>query len=474
MWTRGEMNKSRLFSVYLFFLVALTVLATGYGVEYNYEDLGAVGNTGNPDVAIKNGHIMNVTLNKLLPGDVFIVPEGKTYTLLGGILVEKELKEVKIQIDGTLSFTNDRDNWPLNKDGHVMECMDFRKITKSLITSKFQHGKGGGVIDGKGKKWWGAIQYLKNQEDRPRLIHIREVTETIVENIYLKDSPFWTFYAERSDGLTIRYVDVDARWDQANSHTLLDLQAFNTDGFDVTGKNVYIHDCTIWNQDDCIAVKEPASNMLFERISCSGVGLTIGSVGESVVSNITFRDSVLPNTYKGIYIKNRWDDRGAAPLDVASITNILYENITMTAPEQYAIWIGPAQQTGQPCDLDWPYVPKSQCKMTGFQTFANITLKDITIIDPQETPAVIIGNDTNPIQNLVFDNVKVQYTSKYKKTMSHVLKPWGNKYNVNNNVKECKRKGIDGYYLNGCDPVPACFKETSEPPYDPSIIPNLK
>lgn len=146
----------------------------------------------------------------------------------------------------------------------------------------------------------------------------------------------------------------------------------------------------------------------------------------------------------------------------------------MTAPEQYAIWIGPAQQAGQPCDLDWPYMPHSKCQMTGFQTFENITLKDVTIIDPQETPGVIFGNDTNPIKNLVFDNVKVQYSSKLKKTMSHLLKPWGNSYYVRNDVKDCKKKGIQAYYLDGSDPVPACFKPVKEPPYDPSVIPHLK
>ena len=46
-----------------------------------------------------------------------------------------------------------------------------------------------------------------------------------------------------------------ARRTNEDHHGLIDLTAFNTDGFDVTGKNVWIHDCTVWAQDDCIAVK---------------------------------------------------------------------------------------------------------------------------------------------------------------------------------------------------------------------------
>ena len=81
-------------------------------------------------------------------------------------------------------------------------------------------------------------------------------------------------------------------------HTLEDLTAFNTDGFDITGRNVHIHDCRIWNQDDCISVKDGSEDMLFERISASGLGLVIGSIGASRVNNITFRDCQMPNTFK--------------------------------------------------------------------------------------------------------------------------------------------------------------------------------
>ena len=110
------------------------------------------------------------------------------------------------------------------------------------------------------------------------------------------------------------------------------------------GKNVWIHDCTVWNQDDCIAVKvlllmlknyqkrkskgpfqDGSENMLFERITASGVsvhlellfffgklskpwtnssyqiGLTIGSIGSSVVNNITFRCHF--NCFLGAFVK---------------------------------------------------------------------------------------------------------------------------------------------------------------------------
>jgi hypothetical protein len=104
-----------------------------------------------------------------------------------------------------------------------------------------------------------------------------------LEKLFLKDSPFWTFLSGNTDGLIVRNTKIEARITNLQTHTLLDLTAFNTDGIDVTGKNVYIHDTDIWVQDDCISVKDGARDMFFERISCSGVGLVIGSIGSSVV-----------------------------------------------------------------------------------------------------------------------------------------------------------------------------------------------
>lgn len=359
------------------FLSCIAIANAVTAIFKNYESLGAKPDDDSYETALKNGQLMNETLNSLEPGDVFFIPNS-TYTLVGGI-VAQDIFGVTIQIDGTLNFTSDRETWPKNANGDVMECIHLENLKDVLFTSS-----GKGTLNGNGRPWWGAIKFLKYQEDRPRLMHIVTSKNVIIENLLFKDSPFWTFFAEHCDGMIIRYSDVDARWTDQNYHTLLDLQAFNTDGFDVTGHNVYIHDCNIWNQDDCIAVKDDPNgsyDMLFERISCSGLGLVIGSIGTTAVNNITFRDSIMPNTVKGIYMKTRWSDSG--PIGTAaSISNILFENIVISDAQQFPIWIGPAQQTGQPCSLLWPIVEAATCDVTGYLTWTNITLRNITINDP--------------------------------------------------------------------------------------------
>ena len=203
--------------------------------------------------------------------------------------------------------------------------------------------------------------------------------------------------------------------------------------------------------------------MLIERITASGVGLTIGSIGGSAVRNITFRDGFMADTYKasgglrmhartharthhtrphatqarhastharharteharthahshshdqthktstrahahktkthaapffsrrggptwgtstypgpsppspassaltrrqGIYLKFR-DDVGG------SISDVTFEDVRIVRPEQWPIWIGPAQQSDSrrlcaphPCSICWPEDPLAQC-----------------------------------------------------------------------------------------------------------------
>ena len=77
----------------------------------------------------------------------------------------------------------------------------------------------------------------------------------MVENLVFLDSPCWTVNVHRVDGLEVRDCEISARRTDDDHHGIVDITAFNTDGFDVTGRNVWIHDCVVWNQDDCIAVK---------------------------------------------------------------------------------------------------------------------------------------------------------------------------------------------------------------------------
>jgi hypothetical protein len=120
----------------------LSVLALVFGVQVqsaflDFERLGAIPHNRSTAAAIFNGKLLNDTWNNLQPHDIFFVPN-KTFTVMGGIYAGG-WRHNEIRIDGTLAFSDDRDAWPRDSDGHVLECMFLRDIEEVKFTS---NGKG--------------------------------------------------------------------------------------------------------------------------------------------------------------------------------------------------------------------------------------------------------------------------------------------------------------------------------------------
>lgn len=418
--------------------LAVCLLCSAAGRIIHFEsDHGALAEQDDSATWAKNKGAMESALASLQPGDTLLIPN-KTYHIMGGIHVDN-VKDVTIQLDGTLSYATDRKSWP-TEDGsdNVLECFYGQYWENVTFTSS-----GIGTMDGRGATWWGipGIGYLQLGENRPRLLSLNRGKGLLFENILFKDSPYWTFWVTDVDGLEVRNCEINARRDHSkNSHDILELSAFNTDGFDITGKNVWIHDCKIWCQDDCIAAKDGSENMLFERIEASGLGMTVGSIGGSNVRNITFRDIYMKNTVKGIYTKFR----GGAGL----IQDVTFENFVMDSPSQYAIWIGPAQQSdssnpcaAHPCSLCWPQVPGSKCNGVQEAKYINITLKNITVNNAKGSPGVVLAGSQNPMQGVVFEDVKFNNPGK---------SPFSDYYYCQN---------ANGVAKGTTWPVPSCFKD---------------
>lgn len=182
------------------------------------------------------------------------------------------------------------------------------------------------------------------------------------------------------------------------------------------------------------------------------------------VNNVTFRDCLLPNTVKGIYLKTRWDDGSRKHAGFARITNVVYENIIIDRPQQHAIWIGPAQQVGQHCSFLWPQLsPLVSCPMSPYSTWENVTLRNIAITNARGMVGVVMARELNQIKNLVFEDVIVEDNNFWYLTGLHTR-----------------------YYCEGFDtsgnapvavgdtfPVPHCFNKIS-PSADQADDPQLR
>merc|ERR1719469_1612590 len=149
------------------------------------------------------------------------------------------------------------------------------------------------------------------------------------------------------------------------------------------------------------------------------------------------------NTWKGIYLKSipGQDEKGGTGM----ISNILFENITIENPTQWPIWIGPQQASyEESCSIRWPYA-SDHCPVPWGMSFENITLRNVIVKGSTTySPGVILGNSTNVMKGLVFDNVIVENPN---------LHPWGEEFYYCHHA--------EGEYRRGTSPVPPCFKKAS-------------
>ena len=418
---------------------------------------------GTPDdlsSAANNTASLNRALASLAtsPGDHLVIPNA-TFWLSGGVFASG-LVNATVWLDGTLKFVPGRTGWPTEPCAHgkcVKKAILLADVTGLTLTSSNIFG---GIVDGGGGPWWGYANYLLHGEDRPKLFTVSNGTNILVEKWHLRQSPYHTFHFDDVRSLEVRFCSVDNRVNGDDGHSVENLAALNTDGFDVSGMDIHIHDCEVWNQDDCFTIVPTSGNginakctenVVVENVKASGLGLTIGSIEPTLhhacIRNITFRNAYMQRTYKGIYIKSA--SRAVPPPAsyTAEITNILYENVTMEEPEQVPIWIGPAQEldSSNACSLLWPMDPWAKCPAPLPNVrFTNITLRNITINNPKQSPGVVFGSENTPMDNVVFDHVVVTPNSASKR-------PWKSTYYY------CK--GVNGVAKGGTTPVPPCFTQ---------------
>ncbi|CAK5265928.1 unnamed protein product [Mycena citricolor] len=108
----------------------------------------------------------------------------------------------------------------------------------------------------------------------------------------------------------------------------------NTDGFDVSASDVTIAQCTVINQDDCVAVNK-GNNILVEDTTCTGShGISIGSIasGHAVTNFKAARNTITGGLY-GLRIKV---DANAKNAQVSGVT---YEANVVSGISDYGVLI---------------------------------------------------------------------------------------------------------------------------------------
>ena len=226
----------------------------------------------------------------------------------------------------------------------------------------------------------------------------------------------------------------------------------NTDGIDVSGRNITVKHCRIENFDDSVCLKPSNQNdlytnctedVLFEDIDITlGVGASTGSVppnpAVNCIRNCTFRDIRFHSPIKAIYIKPNPGTDGTGIID-----HITYENIVATDALWWSIWVS-TQQQHQPgnganthCSFFFPLF-NSTCNTQPRVPVTNLVLRNITMTGALLSPGVLRCNDTGPCTGWIFENVHISSATNFPTSQficSGIADSYG--YNVEPSIAGC-------------------------------------
>lgn len=249
-------------------------------------------------------------------------------------------------------------------------------VTGENITNVTITGKG--TFDGMGHQWWAdSVPHPM----RPQLVGFYNASDVRLFDFLLRDAGrmHLDMYGSRFrvHGLTVRSANV-----------------ISTDGLDVGVTDAHISNVDVMNGDDCIVMKRTARNVLVENSYVSqGHGLVMGTSGGVDMHNITFRNIVVNNTMDGIWIKFKDNQHG-------SVSDILFENITIINAQRYAVGIDTQIIQG------WPPVHDPNCTRCTRIPITNVTFRHVTA-SSQQFAGTFYCKPQYPCKQIQFDDVHI-------------------------------------------------------------------
>ncbi len=318
-------------------------------------------------------------------GGTVIVPRGEFFT---GPITLKSTVRLHLEEGAELKFSPDKSLYTptVLTRWEGLDCYNLRPLiyaygeTNIAITGK-------GIIDGQGtnENWWSMcgsprygwkegmvaqrnggraklLQYAETftpidqrqmtYEDglRPQLINFYHCNTILIEDLTLKNSPFWVIHPLFCESVIVRGVKV-------YSH------GPNSDGCDPeSSKNVLIENCIFDTGDDCIAIKSgrnadgrkwsvPSENIIVRNCEMKDGhgGVVIGSEISGGYRNLFVENCRMdsPNLERVIRIKTN-NCRGGL------IENVFVRNIEVGQCREAVLKINLLYESNELCDRSFP------------------------------------------------------------------------------------------------------------------------
>lgn len=214
-------------------------------------------------------------------------------------------------------------------------------------------------------------------------------TNVRVRDVTIRDMPAWTLSFHGTEEVDIRGVDI-------RNHLLIP----NCDGISLGDtRNVHISDCTIQSCDDSITLGARPD----EPTTCEGVVVTnctlrssacaikFGSGTDDAIRDCLFQNVVVQESNRGLGIQHR---------DSGVVENVLFTDIVVNSNMLPGPWWGkgePIYVTSVPRDAD-----------TDLGAIRNVRFSNV--VARSENGALVYGSEESDIQNVEFDNVRIELT----------------------------------------------------------------
>ena len=274
---------------------------------YNILDFGASG-----DSVTVNTKPIQQAIDECFAngGGTVVIPSG---CFSSGAIFLKENVSLKVEEGAKLRAVDGLSNFPVLKNTRIAGIeMDWPSAFINIIDTKHVKIFGEGTIDGSGYYWWEL--YWKKHDSllatvpgdlidwyvpRPRLILFHNAKDSQLENVKLRNSGFWTVHICYSSSISVHGVDI------YNPVLSKGKKAASSDGIDVdSSKDVFITNCSIACDDDCIAIKSgrgsdglrvniPTDNVVIENcfFGSGHGGVSIGTETAGGIKNVLIKNN---------------------------------------------------------------------------------------------------------------------------------------------------------------------------------------
>lgn len=217
------------------------------------------------------------------------------------------------------------------------------------------------IFNGRGRLYGNGDNYRPGRDlhlnpKRPRLVRFEQCDTVDYSGVDLYDAPLFHLVFSLGTNIHIHHFEIHC------------LNIGATDGINVSGSNIYVHDVVVENGDECVTAKSPMVGLKVRNVQCIGTtGCAIGSMGPTLkgyrIENLDYRNVTVSNGANGVVIKSY---PGASGI----IRNVTYTDFKLT-------------NVAYPIKLDYSWGatlhrPKHPKREEAIQTWSGLTFEDFS------------------------------------------------------------------------------------------------